>query len=105
MPLQTFNWWVYRPHNYFPIINPRVLILVVGTYEEPHVGWVDNMFGPTGVVVGVGCGLIRVGCCHKDKTAELVPADYVTNALIAATYKTAVERLAPQFIFTYSLTH
>lgn len=28
--------------------------LVTSTYQEPMVGWIDNLYGPTGVVAGAG---------------------------------------------------
>jgi len=33
-------------------IKKTYLIAVIGTAKEPIKGWIDNLYGPTGVVVG-----------------------------------------------------
>ncbi|CAH0548591.1 unnamed protein product [Brassicogethes aeneus] len=67
--------------------------IVVSTYQEPHIGWIDNMFGPIGALAGTGCGLLRVYCADEKVGAEMVPADYVTNGMITAAYKTAQQKV------------
>jgi hypothetical protein len=32
---------------------------VTSTYREPVIGWIDNLYGPTGVVAGAGSGVLR----------------------------------------------
>ncbi|RZF44559.1 hypothetical protein LSTR_LSTR001317 [Laodelphax striatellus] len=59
--------------------------IVVGTYAEPVPGWIDNVYGPTGVVVGAGAGLMRTLHADKSVVANLVPVDLTINALLAAT--------------------
>ncbi|CAH0713024.1 unnamed protein product, partial [Brenthis ino] len=68
------------------IIRPSV---VISTAHEPVPGWIDNVYGPTGVVLGAGVGLIRVLQGNPQVTADLVPGDYVINGVIAAAWKTA----------------
>lgn len=60
--------------------------IVIPTYREPLVGWIDNMYGPTGIIVGVAAGLLRVLRIKKDNNAELVPVDLCVNSLIASAY-------------------
>lgn len=65
------------------------ILSVISTYHEPVEGWVDNIFGPTGALVGGGAGLIRTMNMDKQCTAELIPADYTVNALIATAWDVA----------------
>ncbi|XP_026740170.1 fatty acyl-CoA reductase wat-like, partial [Trichoplusia ni] len=65
--------------------------IVIGTSKEPVAGWIDNVYGPTGVVVGAAVGLLHVLNCNPKVLADLVPGDMVVNACIAAAWKTARE--------------
>lgn len=60
--------------------------IVIPTYKEPVEGWIDNMYGPTGIVVGVGAGLIRVLHVNKKNNAEIVPVDMCVNSLLASAW-------------------
>lgn len=62
---------------------------MTSAYKEPIAGWVDNINGPSGVIAGGGCGLIRVMRGNGQCLAELVPVDFVVNSMIAISYKTA----------------
>ncbi|XP_055690179.1 fatty acyl-CoA reductase wat-like [Lutzomyia longipalpis] len=61
------------------IVRPAI---VLPTAKEPIAGWIDNLYGPTGMVVGVGAGLIHVCHVHRDNKAELVPVDMCVNAIL-----------------------
>ncbi|XP_024936806.1 fatty acyl-CoA reductase wat isoform X2 [Cephus cinctus] len=63
--------------------------IVISSYAEPIEGWVDNISGATGALVGAGAGLIRTLNIDPDCTAELVPVDYSVNALIATAWDVA----------------
>ncbi|GBP82281.1 Fatty acyl-CoA reductase wat [Eumeta japonica] len=65
--------------------------MVISTASEPVAGWIDNVYGPTGVTVGAGLGLLHSLHCDPNKKADLVPGDYVVNAIIAAAWRTARE--------------
>lgn len=62
---------------------------MIPTYKEPVAGWIDNMYGPTGIVVGVGSGLLRVLYAVETNNAELVPVDMCVNALLASAWDVA----------------
>lgn len=81
------------------IIRPSI---VGASWEEPMPGWVDNLNGPTGILVAIGKGLLRcmIGNCHA--TADLIPVDIATNAMIAAAWYTAMER--PSTTLVYNCT-
>ncbi|KAM3955475.1 fatty acyl-CoA reductase wat, partial [Aphomia sociella] len=65
--------------------------IVIGTAKEPLPGWIDNVYGPTGVVVGAAVGLLHVLNCDPKAIADLVPGDMVVNSCIATAWKTAKE--------------
>ncbi|KAF2904474.1 hypothetical protein ILUMI_01714 [Ignelater luminosus] len=66
------------------IVRPSI---VVATANEPIPGWIDNFYGATGVIAGAGLGIIRTLHCKPNNLADLVPADYVINAFIAAAWE------------------
>ncbi|CAH2101882.1 unnamed protein product [Euphydryas editha] len=63
--------------------------IVISTSKEPIPGWIDNVYGPTGVVVGAAVGLLHVLKCNPKVKADLVPGDFVVNGCIAIAWKTA----------------
>lgn len=44
------------------------------------------MYGPTGIVVGVGTGLLRVLYAQETINANIVPADMCVNSLLASAW-------------------
>lgn len=63
--------------------------IVTSSAKEPVVGWIDNLYGPTGVVAGAGTGILRTMHCDEDINANIVPVDYTVNALIASVWDIA----------------
>ncbi|KAL1116456.1 hypothetical protein AAG570_004929, partial [Ranatra chinensis] len=58
--------------------------IVVGTAEEPVIGWTDNVYGPTGIVVGAGCGVLHSIYGDTECNANLVPVDMAVSAIIVS---------------------
>lgn len=56
--------------------------IVIPTAKEPVIGWIDNHFGPTGIIVGVGAGLLRVMQVDKNLNAEVVPVGKADSRVI-----------------------
>lgn len=67
--------------NGFPvcIIRPSV---VVPSYQEPFPGWVDNLNGPAGLMLGAAKGVIRSMLLDGDLDAEVIPVDVAINTTI-----------------------
>ncbi|XP_076658436.1 fatty acyl-CoA reductase wat [Halictus rubicundus] len=63
--------------------------IVISTYREPVRGWIDNLYGPTGVAAGAGTGILRSIHCDGSKLANVVPGDLTVNALIACAWDVA----------------
>ncbi len=62
---------------------------VIATSNEPLAGWINNFYGPTGVVAGAGLGLLRSIHADGNCIADVVPCDKVVNAVIAAAWDIA----------------
>jgi fatty acyl-CoA reductase len=69
-----------------PLVIARPSI-VTAAWKEPMPGWVDNLNGPTGMLVGAGKGVIRSMHCDHTLEANIEPVDCATNALIAIGWK------------------
>lgn len=69
-------------------------------------GWIDNLYGPTGVAAGAGTGLLRSIHCDGSVHANVVPADLTINALIACAWDVAndYKRLLSFYFLSVSLT-
>ncbi|XP_012263924.2 putative fatty acyl-CoA reductase CG5065 [Athalia rosae] len=65
--------------------------IVVASWKEPVPGYVDNLNGPTGLVVGAGKGVIRSMHCAGNYLADIIPCDIVANATIALSWKVGLE--------------
>lgn len=60
---------------------------VISTVNEPVRGWIDNVYGPIGMIVGVGSGVLHTFQVDISKVIDLVPVDLVVNALLCAAHK------------------
>ena len=61
-----------------------MLLSVLAAVNEPQPGWIDQPSGLTGVIAGASYGILRTTFCDKKAIANIVPVDYVVNALIAS---------------------
>lgn len=60
---------------------------MICSYKEPIRSWSDNIYGPTGVMVGAGTGVLRVIHAKGENAANMVPVDMAVNGVIAAAWK------------------
>lgn len=73
--------FVVGPHQ-LPVLVCRPSI-IVSTCEEPFKGFVDNRNAGNGIFDGVSRGLLRYMQGSDRTIMDLVPADYVSNCVIA----------------------
>ncbi|XP_046592784.1 fatty acyl-CoA reductase wat isoform X2 [Neodiprion lecontei] len=65
--------------------------IVISTAREPILGWIDNLYGPTGVVAGAASGVLRTLHSDPDINANIVPVDFTVNSLIASAWDVATQ--------------
>lgn len=65
------------------ILRPTIVGPAV---KHPHVGWVDTLIGPGGLVLAAALGILRVMQGDASAIVDLVPVDHVCNAIIAAAW-------------------
>lgn len=68
------------------IVRPSI---VTAAWREPLPGWVDNLNGPTGLLLAIGKGLLRSLHVKLDAKAEIIPVDVCVNTMIAAAFYAA----------------
>ncbi|KAL3270896.1 hypothetical protein HHI36_021408 [Cryptolaemus montrouzieri] len=73
----------YSKHLPIAIARPSS---VTAAMKEPVSGWVDNLNGPTGILVGAGKGVIRSMHCKAEFEADIIPVDSTINSLIIIGY-------------------
>jgi len=78
------------------IVRPSI---IAGSYREPSPGWIDNYNGPTGLITAAGKGVLRTMMYSSDAIADLVPVDYVSNAILAAIWYSTVTRPSETLVY------
>ncbi|XP_012288352.1 fatty acyl-CoA reductase wat [Orussus abietinus] len=77
-----------RYGNGLPVCVVRPSI-VTSTAQDPVPGWTNNLNGATGIVFGAAIGILRTLHCNSTNKADIVPADFVINGIIAAAWDIA----------------
>ncbi|XP_034839173.1 putative fatty acyl-CoA reductase CG5065 isoform X2 [Maniola hyperantus] len=72
---------VEEEYEHLPAVIVRPSI-VCPAHEEPVPGWVDNLNGPIGLMLGAGKGVIRTMLCDGSLVAQVVPVDTAINAVL-----------------------
>lgn len=70
------------------IVRPSI---VTAAWREPLRGWVDNINGPTGLVLAVGKGIMRTMLYDGNAIADLIPVDAVINVMITAAWSVSTK--------------
>jgi fatty acyl-CoA reductase len=81
------------------IVRPSI---VTASWREPLPGWIDNLNGPTGMIVATGKGILRHMLYKSNASADIIPVDAVINLMIALVWFTATQR--PNGILIYNCT-
>lgn len=86
-------------HLPIAIVRPSI---VCPSYEEPTPGYVDTFEGPMGILIGATSGTLRSIYGNGSKVCDLMPVDYVANAIIVAS--TAVATNENKALTIYNCT-
>jgi len=76
----------------FSIIRPSI---VCGAWREPEPGWVDNLYAFTGLLIGMGKGLLRTLYIKQGIKLDFIPVDVPINLMIVSAYNTATKIYTP----------
>ncbi|XP_035456358.2 putative fatty acyl-CoA reductase CG5065 isoform X1 [Spodoptera frugiperda] len=74
--------------------------IVISSLRHPFPGWIENLNGPSGVVVAAGKGLLHVFCCRSAARADMLPVDMAIDTLLCVAWETAVDR--PESVRVYN---
>ncbi|KAH9630870.1 hypothetical protein HF086_014611 [Spodoptera exigua] len=91
-------------HTNLPVCIVRPSI-VTAALQEPYPGWIDNVYGVTGIIMEISRGTYRSGYCRERYVVDLVPVDMVVNSCILAAWRQGVKQYVmwyPNFSFTES---
>lgn len=69
---------------------------MVSSLRHPFPGWIENLNGPSGIVVGAGKGLLHVFAAKSTARSDMLPVDIAIDTLIAVAWEIAVDRYALQ---------
>nr|XP_013189196.1 unnamed protein product [Amyelois transitella] len=93
---------VEEAYGELPVVIARPSI-VCPSFKEPVTGWVDNLNGPVGLMLGAGKGVIRTMLCDGSLTAQVIPVDTAINAIIALAKIEATKPEKSEVIPIYNL--
>ncbi|KAK7595546.1 hypothetical protein V9T40_013371 [Parthenolecanium corni] len=84
------EWLILKEVSDLPVAILRPSI-VICTWKEPLRGWINIMYGPLGLFLGFGLGILHIHDGDlRDETVDMVPVDMVVNSLICATKEIAL---------------
>ncbi|XP_076277556.1 fatty acyl-CoA reductase 1-like isoform X2 [Lasioglossum baleicum] len=66
--------------------------IVVASLNEPMPGWVDNVNGPTGLLIAAGKGVLRTMLMEGKYLIRVIPCDLAINAIIGLAWKIGIEK-------------
>ncbi|XP_050298707.1 putative fatty acyl-CoA reductase CG5065 [Anthonomus grandis grandis] len=66
--------------------------IVVSSYSEPFMGWVDNFNGPVGLLLAGVTAIFRVFYAGSDIKTEYIPVDNVVKLIIAAAWNKSISK-------------
>ncbi|KAG7295434.1 hypothetical protein JYU34_021608 [Plutella xylostella] len=66
--------------------------IVISSVRTPVPGWIENLNGPSGVIVAAGKGLLHAFRCGPDLRADLLPVDIAIDTMIAVAWDIATHR-------------
>lgn len=69
------------------------------TIKEPFPGWIDNIYGPLGLYIGGGKGIVRIAYINKYVQENAIPVDIVINTIIIVSWKFGLTTYDHQYTF------
>nr|AYE54244.1 fatty acyl reductase [Grapholita molesta] len=66
--------------------------IVISAMKHPYPGWIENLNGPSGVIVATGKGLLHVFPIKCGVHTDFLPVDIAVDTLIAVAWETAIDQ-------------
>ncbi|KAH8278446.1 hypothetical protein KR018_003395 [Drosophila ironensis] len=88
--------------NAYRHVIPIVIVrpsIVTAAYREPYPGWIDNIQAISGIMMEIGKGGISSILGDKDLICDIIPVDFVVNAMIMMVGKAKLGR----YVITFPL--
>lgn len=70
----------------------EICLTVIPTHADPIPGWINNIYGLTGVLVSTGLGFQRILPFKSDMICDIVCADFVVNSTLAGAWASYEEK-------------
>lgn len=64
------------------ILRPSIIAAAI---SEPFPGWTDTLSAAGGLSLATGVGVLEYVISKEDNISDIVPVDYVSNAIIVGT--------------------
>lgn len=74
---------------------------MIPALNEPCPGWIDNIYGPIGISIGAGKGILRVIFLHKEICQDWIPVDIVIKSLLQVIWKRGTISYDNQSTYVY----
>ncbi|XP_046643602.1 putative fatty acyl-CoA reductase CG5065 [Daphnia pulicaria] len=84
------------------IVRPSI---VTAAAKEPTPGWIDSLYGPTGLIAGGAKGFLRLFKCEASCVIDLIPVDYAVNLIIAVAWHQATTKPSQLTVYTSSTSY
>lgn len=78
--------------------------IIAASWMEPEPGWIDNYNGPTGIIIAIGKGLLRVMEGEKNSLFDVIPIDFCANMLLCIGWYTSIAAKTTEEPIIYHLT-
>lgn len=90
--------WLRDTCNDLPlsIVRPSI---VTAAAKEPMPGWIDNIKGPPGVIVGASMGFLRAFRYEPTAVGDIIPVDFCVNLMLVAAWHRSIIKPETQEIF------
>ncbi|KAG5337723.1 FACR1 reductase, partial [Acromyrmex heyeri] len=75
--------------------------MVISSVSEPLIGWIDNMYGPSGFARSL-LDVVKFHHCNGIYKANIVPVDFTVNALIASAWDAYYQYKIPYDVTVYN---
>jgi fatty acyl-CoA reductase len=73
-----------RKPGHLPVVILRPSIICAAV-KEPLIGWVDTLSAAGGLSLAGGTGVLEIVYAEEHNVTDIMPVDYVTNAIVAST--------------------